>query len=190
MHEEALILHHDAIEAAMFQVALYITAFQLQLFVRNIFVTVAYGVFFMWWISSTSISIGAGGLMGLGAALVTTYFFRAKPFRLSVYGPYYALIQPLVIYYTITLFIPQTSYPLGYPIAFLLWFLGSAVIMHTGPYKRDQKTFFSLSAVSVCFTFFAGFWAYEILFVAVGVGTAVQLFMVLKPVSWFNTISL
>ena len=182
MHEEALILHHDAIKLVTLQVALYITAFQIQLYHRNILITLAYGAVFMWWADSLSITVIAGGMLGMMVALLSNFMVRMDAFRLSIYGPYYIVLQPLVIYYTITLFIPQTSYPVGYIVCFLLWFLGEMIVLYTGPLYETPGVFFNTGMAATCLVFFVAFWVYHTIYVAVAAGVVFQVIVLFKPI--------
>ena len=179
MHEEAIQLHIEDIRAVMFQVFLYITVFQLHCSVKNILVTALYAGIFLWWTSITSITIISGGLLALFAAFATNVFVSDLPkLKLKKYGAYYILVQPFVLYYTLELFIPQTSYPVGYPVSFLIWLLGNAFVSYTESIREVALKFYRSTLASLCVVFFVGFWAYDIPWVAVIIGAATQILMI------------
>jgi len=178
MHEEALLLHYEDIKIVIMQAFFYITIFQIQAILKNSLVSIIYGAFFMWLISSTALTILMGGVFGIVAGLLVNKAARFPDFKITRYGPYYILIQPLILYYTITLFIPQTSYPVGFIVGFILWMLGNGVVSHTKQVIPVVMRFYAIIAFPLCIVFLLGFLCYHTPWVSIGGGLATQVLLI------------
>lgn len=180
MHEELLVIHHDAIHSVALQVVFFLSAFQIYTYLQTFWVLVLFSVAFLWLTATlTNMVVIFGGVIGFVLAMITIIKFDLVKFRLFSYGIYYVVVQPAILAYLTPLYIPHTSYPVGYILAFLVWFLCNIFVTATGP-VYDKLAFFYNTILSGCVLFFIAFFSYSVIFLAVGVTSLFQLVVVFR----------
>lgn len=174
MHESISISHLQEIKTVALQIVFFISAFQGYIMVQSIIGSIFSLALFTWVMHAyNDFDIVLSAILGLAFSLIMTIVLKLPRSRSSFYIVYYYMIQPLILYYTIPLFVIQTKYPVGYAVAFLIWLaINLLVYYHLDPLPSyNYVAIFSM----IVFLLIFGFFIYKKTWVAILLGSFFQI---------------
>lgn len=174
MHESISISHLQEIKTVALQNVFFISAFQGYIMIQSIIGSVFSLALFTWIMSKyDDFDIILSAVFGLVFSLIMTIILKLPKNRSSFFIVYYYMIQPLVLYYTVPLFVIQTKYPVGYPVAFLIWLAVNLLVY----YHHDPLPLFNYVAIfsMIVFSLTFGFFIYKRLWIAILLSSSSQI---------------
>jgi hypothetical protein len=188
MHELNLVFHIQEIGIVVLQTIFFISAFQSFIICQSLIGSIAALSFFLWLASSfQNLPVVLAAIIGLVTAILTVSFFKLPKNRSGFYVLYYFIIQPFILYKLVPLFVVQTNYPVGYVLAFLLWFQINLLVYH---YHTPLPRFVPYAIFGIVISlFFFGFFFYRTEWISIIISLVVHgiILMMIHRYHWQNT---
>lgn len=157
MHEIISLFDSHENLITSFQIVFFISSFQNYLIIQSLFGSVI-SLFFFLWLTKThnEIHVIVAATIGLSLAVILTALLKLPQKKKSFYYVYYYAVQPFILYALVPIFVIQTSYPVGYPLGFIVWLPINFLIYYyfKSLLKYQYVAIFSLPTFSLFFGFF------------------------------------
>lgn len=174
MHEFISISHLHEIKIVALQIVFFISAFQGYIIVQSLIGSIFSLALFTWIMNKHhEFDVILPEILGLSYALIITVILKLPKNRASFYIVYYYIIQPLILYYTVPLFVNQTNYPVGYAVAFLIWLAINLLVY----YHYDLLSVYKYVSIfsMIIFLLIFGFFIYKTTWIAILLGLFSQI---------------
>jgi hypothetical protein len=157
MHEIIPLLDVHGSFLVSLQIVFFISSFQSYLICQSLIGSILSLALFAWVVNvHNEIHVIAATIVGLSLAVITTALLKLPKDKKTFYYVYYYFIQPFILFTLIPIFVIQTKYPVGYPLAFIAWLPINLLIYYDFKplLKYQYIAIFSLVIFSLLFGFF------------------------------------
>ena len=143
------------IELAVFHVGFFILIYQSFLLFQSLIKSIIFSAILIWVTGTYSHGSIYGVLLGgLVFSAFTVWSLKYQKIESTGYEIYYHILQPLVFYVFLPLYIPQTKYPVGIVLTFLIWAIFN-LVLRFNEWPIIQQAF---HYISIILLFFLLFW--------------------------------
>lgn len=174
MHELISIAHLHEIKIVALQIVFFISGFQSYLICQSLVGSILSLALFTWVMNQYhEVHIITATIAGLSFSVIMTVLFKLPKNRTAFYIVYYYIVQPLILIKTIPLFVVQTKYPIGYPLAFLVWLPVNLLVY----YHHESMPVFHYVAIfsMIVFLLLFGFFIYKTIWIPIILGSTAQI---------------